>query len=192
MASDALLRVGEVEALDVGDVNLTEQTVLIRRSKTDQEGEGVLQFLGEPTVERIRAWLEAASLTEGALFRPVHRSGRVQAGRLTERSIRRVIIRRARDAACGGPGQRAQPARGQRAEPGHRRGLPRRDAGRRALAVAGHAGALCAGTTRETGSRGETALRLVSPAGMTCPLDAASSREVRPLREEREISAKDE
>ena len=40
VASDALLRVSEVAALDVSDVNLAEQTVLIRRSKTDQEGTG--------------------------------------------------------------------------------------------------------------------------------------------------------
>ena len=102
VASDALLRVSEISALDVQDVNLGEQTMLIRRSKTDQEGAGFLQFLGKPTVERVRAWLLGASLTEGALFRPVHKSGRLRKGRLTERSIRRIIIRRARDAGVEG------------------------------------------------------------------------------------------
>lgn len=102
VASDALLRVSEIEALDVGDVNLGEQTVLIRRSKTDQEGAGVVQFIGEPTVARIRAWLDIAFLTEGALFRPVYKSGRLRKGRLTERSIRRIIIHRAQDAGVEG------------------------------------------------------------------------------------------
>ena len=102
VASDALLRVSEISALEVDDVNLAERTVLIRRSKTDQEGEGVLQFLGEPTVARVRAWFLGASLTEGPLFRAVHKSGRVQAERLTERSIRRIIIRRVRDAGVAG------------------------------------------------------------------------------------------
>ena len=102
VASDALLRVSEIEALDVGDVNLTEQTVLIRRSKTDQEGAGVVQFIGEPTAGRVRAWLEAASLTEGAIFRGLHRSGRLLKGRLTATNIRRIIIRRARDAGVKG------------------------------------------------------------------------------------------
>ena len=102
VASDALLRVSEISALDVGDVDLEGKTVLIRRSKTDQEGEGVMQFLGGPTVARVRAWLLRASLAEGALFRAVHRSGRVQAERLTERSIRRIIIRRVRDAGVQG------------------------------------------------------------------------------------------
>ena len=55
----------DIEALDVGDVDLEEQTLLIRRSKTDQEGAGAVQFLGEPTVARVRAWLLGASLTGG-------------------------------------------------------------------------------------------------------------------------------
>ena len=102
VASDALLRVSEISALDVSDLDLEGKTVLVRRSKTDQEGEGALQFLGEPTVERVRAWLHGASVKEGPLFRGVHRSGRVLAERLTERSLRRIIIRRVRDAGVEG------------------------------------------------------------------------------------------
>ena len=60
VASDALLRVSEISALYVDDVNLEEQTVLIRRSKTDQEGAGAVQFLGKPTTERVRAWVLGA------------------------------------------------------------------------------------------------------------------------------------
>ena len=102
VASDALLRVSEISSLDVEDVNLAEQTLLIRRSKTDQEGKGVLQFLGKPTVERIRAWLLKTGLMEGPLFRAVYKSGRVRLGRLTARSIRRVITVRAKAAGVDG------------------------------------------------------------------------------------------
>ena len=102
VASDALLRVSEMAALDVSDVNLAEQTVLIRHSKTDQEGKGVVQFLGQPTTARIQAWLRASGLTDGALFRAVSKSGRVQGERLTVRSIRRLITRRARAAGVDG------------------------------------------------------------------------------------------
>ena len=102
VASDALLRVSEMAALDVSDVNLAEQTVLIRHSKTDQEGKGVVQFLGQPTTERIQAWLRVSGLTDGALFRAVSKSGRVQGERLTVRSIRRLITRRARAAGVDG------------------------------------------------------------------------------------------
>ena len=102
VASDALLRVSEVEALDIEDVDLDEQTVMIRRSKTDQEAEGVVQFLGEPTVARVEAWLLEAGLTKGPLFRPLFKGGRLREGRLTERSIRRIIIQRARAAGVEG------------------------------------------------------------------------------------------
>ncbi len=101
VASDALLRVSEIAALDVADVDLTEQTVLIRRSKTDQEGQGVVQFLGKSTAERVRAWLLSAGLTDGALFRAV-KSGQAEDGRLTDRSIRRIITQRARATRVGG------------------------------------------------------------------------------------------
>ena len=102
VASDALLRVSEVEALDVSDVNLAEQTVLIRRSKTDQEGRGSVQFLGEPTVARIRAWLTGSGLTQGALFRALSRAGRLRCGRLTDKSIRCIIARWGRAAGVEG------------------------------------------------------------------------------------------
>ena len=97
VASDALLRVSEVAALDVSDVNLAEQTVLIRHSKTDQESKGTVQFLGKPTTERIQAWLLNSRLTEGAaLFRAVNKAGRVQGRHLTDRSIQVFIRQRAR------------------------------------------------------------------------------------------------
>ena len=60
VASDALLRVSEVSALDVQDVDMEEQTVSIRRGRTDQEGKGAAQFLGEPTTEHIRTCLASA------------------------------------------------------------------------------------------------------------------------------------
>ena len=102
VASDALLRVSEVAALDVSDVNLAEQTVLIRHSKTDQESKGTVQFLGKPTTERIQAWLLNSRLAEGALFRAVNRAGRVQGRRLTDRSIQVIIRQRARAAGVEG------------------------------------------------------------------------------------------
>ena len=102
VASDALLRVAEIAALDVADVNLEEQTVLIRRSKTDQEGLGVTQFLGKPTVARVRAWVAGAGLTRGPLFRAVNKAGRVRCGPLTDKSIRQIIIRWGKAAGVDG------------------------------------------------------------------------------------------
>ena len=99
--SDGLLRVGEAAALDVEDLNRTDRTVTIRRGKTDPEGRGAVFHLGRPTLERIRAWLEASGVAEGALFRRVGKGGRV-GGRLTDRSLRRIIQARARVAGIEG------------------------------------------------------------------------------------------
>ena len=54
--SDALLRVSEVAALDTADIARDADgsaTVTVRRSKTDQEGEGAVLYLGAPTVRRL-------------------------------------------------------------------------------------------------------------------------------------------
>ena len=52
VASDALLGVSEVAALGVADIDWNSSTILVRGSKTDQEGE--VLYLGEPTLKRVR------------------------------------------------------------------------------------------------------------------------------------------
>ena len=102
VASDALLRVSEVAALDVSDINLAEQTVLIRHSKTDQESKGTVQYLGKPTTERIQVWLLNSRLAEGPLFCGVNKAGRVRGRRLTASTIRIIIKKHAKAAGVDG------------------------------------------------------------------------------------------
>lgn len=102
VASDALLRVSELAALTVADIDLTEQTITVQRSKTDQEGTGAVLFLGKPTIQRVQAWLDAAGIREGALFRALTKGGKVRAG-LSARSLRTIIARRSK--AAGVPGR---------------------------------------------------------------------------------------
>jgi integrase len=102
VASDALLRVSELAALTVADIDLTEQTITVQRSKTDQEGTGAVLFLGKPTIQRVQAWLDAASIREGALFRALTKGGKVRAG-LSARSLRTIIAKRSK--AAGVPGR---------------------------------------------------------------------------------------
>ena len=148
VASDALLRVPEVAALDVADVNADDQTVLIRRSKTDAAGQGSVQFLGKPTVARVGARLQAAGLAEGPCSGPSTAGER----RLSERSVRSIIVQRARAAGVKGRGERSHPAGGKRPEPDACGRFAGRDADRRALGAAGHAGAVRAGAVgRGTG-----------------------------------------
>lgn len=105
VASDAMLRVSEVAALDVTDIERAEDgtgRLTIRASKTDQEGTGVVAFLGAPTMRRVSAWVEAAELRQGALFRRVRRGDVLGPGRLSARAIRTLIARRAADAGFAG------------------------------------------------------------------------------------------
>ena len=105
VASDGLLRVSEVAALDVGDVQAEADgsgRLLVGASKTDQEGRGAVLYLGAPTVSRVNAWLAAAGHRDGPLFRRVRRGGRVEGDpgrRLSVNAIRRII--RSRAAAVG-------------------------------------------------------------------------------------------
>ncbi len=67
-------------ALRVEDVTRADDgsgTVLVARSKTDQEGQGSVGYLAPRTMAALRGWLDAAGLTEGPLFRGVHRTGRL-------------------------------------------------------------------------------------------------------------------
>jgi site-specific recombinase XerD len=78
------LRRSELVALEVADVQLSSRraTVTIRRSKTDQEGEGAR--IGIPRGRRetcpVRAlenWLAAAAITRGPIFRSIDRHSRI-------------------------------------------------------------------------------------------------------------------
>ena len=100
--SDGLLRVSEAAALEVADLEAEDaNTLTIRRSKTDQEAEGAVQYIGEPTVARVRAWLDAAGIAAGPLFQRLDRAGRPR-GRLSTVSIRAIVQRRAAEAGIEG------------------------------------------------------------------------------------------
>ena len=65
--SDGLLRISEVTELRISDID--DGGVVIRHSKTDQEGQGEYLYLCDYTCEVVREWLKRAELTEGYLFR---------------------------------------------------------------------------------------------------------------------------
>jgi len=90
-------RRSELVALDVADVEETETGLLvtIRRSKTDQEGEGVTIAIARGVVacpaKALREWLEAAGIEAGPIFRPINKAGTVAAERLTCRSVANIV-----------------------------------------------------------------------------------------------------
>ena len=100
VGSDALLRVGEMVAIDVRDIERDPDgsaILHVRRSKTDQEGMGATCYLGRRTVEVLDAWMAAAGIDGNgpgcAVFRSVRKGGAV-GGRLSCRSVRSIVIRR--------------------------------------------------------------------------------------------------
>ena len=63
----------------------------IRRSKTDQEGHGatiaIIRGGTSCPAKAVRAWLDAAGISEGPIFRPVRKGGKVREARLTAKSV---------------------------------------------------------------------------------------------------------
>ena len=100
VASDALLRVSEASGLDAGDVSFRDDGsahIAIRRSKTDQHGDGAVRYVAPAAAERVRKWMDRAGIESGPLFRPV--SGRrIGERRLGAAAVRAVIKRRATQA----------------------------------------------------------------------------------------------
>jgi site-specific recombinase XerD len=98
-------RRSELVALDVADLREDKDglRVLVRRSKVDQEGRGFEKAIPHGRYIRpvalVREWLDAAEITDGPIFRPVSRSGRVRVlsqvakepPRLTTRAVGDII-----------------------------------------------------------------------------------------------------
>ncbi|SMD09717.1 Site-specific recombinase XerD [Novosphingobium sp. B1] len=75
LAYDAGLRVSELVAIEAEDMSRVSDgtgRLRIRRSKTDQEGEGALAWLSAETMQRIRDWLDASSTAQGVVFRRIN------------------------------------------------------------------------------------------------------------------------
>lgn len=103
----AALRRSELVALDVADLAFSVEgaTVTIRRSKTDQDGEGeriAIPYGGSPAtcpVRALRRWLDSSAIVAGPVFRTVNRWGHLGEGRLSDRAVALVVQRYA--AAAG-------------------------------------------------------------------------------------------
>lgn len=104
LAFAAALRRSELVDLKVNDVERVERGIIlhIRRSKTDQEAKG--EEIAVPhghqlqPVAALDAWLAAAHIEAGPIFRAVDRHSNVGKRALSDRSVARVIKRAARAA----------------------------------------------------------------------------------------------
>jgi site-specific recombinase XerD len=91
-------RRSELVALDVADVEETSEglRVNIRRGKTDQERAGTTIAIVRGSVacpvRALKAWLSAAGIDEGAIFRRVNKGGRsVMIDRLSAQSVAVIV-----------------------------------------------------------------------------------------------------
>lgn len=97
------LRRSEVVALDVEDLVRHRSGLLVRlkRSKTDQTGEGqvvaILPGRKLKAIEALDAWLAAADITSGPVFRGV-RGSRILPGRLSDDQVYAAVKRWAPEA----------------------------------------------------------------------------------------------
>jgi integrase len=90
-------RRSELVALDVADLEPSDSglRVTIRRSKVDQEGEGAIIAIAPGTTDcptrALAAWLAAAAIGEGPVFRPINKVGKVSSTRLSDRSVANIV-----------------------------------------------------------------------------------------------------
>lgn len=105
-------RRSELVSLDVEDLVFRPDGVeiILRRSKTDQEAQGTKKGIhyGRNSetcpVKALKAWLEAAGIMSGPVFRGVNRHSQVQSERLNDKTVARVVKKAAEaaglDPAC--------------------------------------------------------------------------------------------
>ena len=99
-------RRSELVSLDVEDIDEVPEGIrlLLRRSKTDQEGHGAwvaIPFGENPQlcpVRALRGWLDAAGVRTGAIFRQVDKHDHAREQRLSAQSVALVVKRATRNA----------------------------------------------------------------------------------------------
>ena len=99
---DGALRCSEAHGLNVEDIRETDSgeglNLVIRKSKTDQEGRGAIASIGPIAARRLQRWIERSGIDHGALFRGIS-NGRLTERRFSKAGIADTIKKRARE--CG-------------------------------------------------------------------------------------------
>ncbi|HEX8613865.1 MAG TPA: site-specific integrase [Telluria sp.] len=97
------LRRSELVAIEVSHLGWQTEgiTITLPRSKTDQMGEGIVKAIpyGDGAccpATALRAWLAAAGITDGPVFRPISKWGEVSPAALHEGSVNTILEQCAR------------------------------------------------------------------------------------------------
>lgn len=94
VAYDTLLRRSELVGLLIEDLQRADDgggTILVRRSKGDQEAAGTIKYLAPDTMARVEAYLNFGMLAGGPLFRAVDKGGRPSRTPLEAQEVRRIF-----------------------------------------------------------------------------------------------------
>ena len=103
LAYDSMRRRSELVSMRVEDLHPIDDgsvSILLRFSKTDQEGLGKRIYLTEETHQAVRKWLRAAGIDSGHILRGISRHGSVGPG-LNAGSVGRVYKKLAKRAGLG-------------------------------------------------------------------------------------------
>ena len=91
------MRRSELVGLNVNDLKETKAGLhlYIRTSKTDQEAMGQIIAIAPGKtacpVKALKAWLTAAKITNGPIFRPIFNGGRLSTNRLSDRAVTEIV-----------------------------------------------------------------------------------------------------
>ena len=105
VAYDTMCRRSELVDLNVEDMQIAPDgtgSILVRRSKTDQGGEGMVRFLASDTVHYLQRWRQQAEIESGLLFRSVSKGGEVRGG-LDAGDVSRIFRRMTKSAGTDIP-----------------------------------------------------------------------------------------
>lgn len=103
VAYDAMLRCSELVALEVADLSEAADgsaTLLVRRSKTDQTGEGTEVYLTPHALKLLREWLGRSRIRDGRIFRSIRPNG-LLGHSLDVSQVSRIFKEMARKAGFG-------------------------------------------------------------------------------------------
>ena len=92
--SNGLLRISEVGAIHCEHITTRENgsgTLLIPRSKNDQEGVGKQVYIQKRTIKAIEKYQKLSGVTEGPLFRRIYQNCKMGKGALGATAIRNMI-----------------------------------------------------------------------------------------------------
>ena len=103
VAYDAMLRRSELVSLQVSDLSMEPDgsaTLLVRRGKTDPQGEGSVLFLAPDTMDLVMEWLRQGDIGEGFVFRSIGKGG-MPGGALDPGQVPRIYKSMAKNAGLG-------------------------------------------------------------------------------------------